>query len=29
MVTEKVYASFLPETLSEVVNEKLDFHFDG
>lgn len=28
MVTEKVYASFLPETLSEVVNEKLDFHFD-
>ena len=29
IVTEKVYASFLPKILSEVVNEKLDFHSDG
>ena len=27
-VTEKVYAKFLPETLTQVVDEKLDFQFD-
>ena len=28
MITEKVYASLLPETLTQVVEEKLDFKFD-
>ena len=28
MITEKVYASLLPETLTQVVEEKLDFNFD-
>ena len=28
LVTEKVYAKLFPQTLTEVVNEKLDFNFD-